>query len=280
MATMKSRILISFLLIAALWIPFLSIPYGSSQSGAVTTTMTISQPPSGQCTEISLAFSAQKGKEIAGTFGSAVSVSFYILSQKDFNAIQNPNCRLPTSATPLYIVVNQVGHGNQYRSLPFSANGTYYFVFAYANNGIIIPNGSATVELSFPPSTTLVSTVASATTSSSSPIVTASQSTSCNRYGDSKHEFNRYGDSKHEPNRYGDSKHASCLHHPILRNFRSNRVNCCDWPGRFSVGFHEAGEVADSTEKCTETGDRKERNKVRRPRAGHYPSRAKHLHRV
>ena len=178
MATMKSRLLISFLLIAALWIPFLSIPNGSSQSAAVTTTMTISQPPSGQCSEISLAFSGQAGKEIAGTFGSGVSISFYILSQKDFDAIQNPNCRLPTSSRPLYIVVNQVGHGNPYRSLPFPANGTYYFVFVYLNNGIIIANGSATIELSFPPSTTLVPTVASATTSSSSPIVTATQSTS------------------------------------------------------------------------------------------------------
>src|SRR5208337_5364614 len=159
MDTLKPRTLISFLLLAALWIPFLAFPNGSGQSAAVTTTMTVNQPPSGQCSETSLAFSAQAKKEITGTYGSDVSVNFYILSQKDFDVIQNPTCHLPTSATPLVIDVNSVGHGNPYRTLPFPANGTYYFVFVYVNNGVYaLVNGHATIELSFPPSITLLTT--------------------------------------------------------------------------------------------------------------------------
>ncbi len=178
MSTMRSRILISLLLLAALWIPLLSIPNGSSQSAAVTTTMTVNQPPSGQCSETSLAFSAQARKEITGTYGSDAPINFYILSQKDFDAIQNPNCNLPTTATPLVIDVNSVGHGNPYRSLPFPANGTYYFVFVYFNKSVsALVKGYASIELSFPPSITLVTTVTSSTTSSSSPIVTTTQST-------------------------------------------------------------------------------------------------------
>ena len=178
MATMRSRILISLLLLAALWIPFLAIPNGSSQSAAVTTTMTVNQPPSGQCSETSIAFSAQARKEITGTYGSDAPINFYILSQKDFDAIQNPTCYLPTSATPLFIDVSSVGHGNPYRSLPFPANGTYYFVFVYFNKSVsALVKGYASIELSFPPSITLVTTVTSSTTSSSSPIVTTTQST-------------------------------------------------------------------------------------------------------
>jgi len=179
MAKMKSRTLISLLLLAALWVAFVSIPNGNSQSAAVTTTMTVNQPPSGQCAEISLAFSAQKGKEITGTYGSDVVVNFFILSQKDFSSIQNPTCYLsPTSTTPLVNDVDSVGHGNTYRSLPFPADGTYYFVFVYINNGVYaLVNGYATVELTFPASITLLTTKTSSV-SSMSPIVTTTLSTS------------------------------------------------------------------------------------------------------
>ena len=180
MATKKSRTIISFLLLLAVFcIPLLSIPNGNSQSAAVTTTMTVNQPPSGQCAEISLAFSAQAGKEITGTYGSDVAVNFFILSQKDFNAIQNPTCYLsPTSATPLVNDVGSVGHGNPYRSLPFPTNGTYYFVFVYVNNGVYgLVKGYASIELTFPSSITLLTTRTSSTTSSSSLIVTTTRST-------------------------------------------------------------------------------------------------------
>jgi len=178
MASMKSRTFISFLLLAALCIPFLFIPNATSQSTAITTTTTIRQLPLGQCSQTSLAFSAQAGEEMTGTFGSDASINFYILSQEDFDAIQNPNCHLPTSAKPLYIQVNSAGHDNPYRSLPFQANGTYYFVFVYPNSGIAqLVSGHATVELSFPPFITLITPGASSTRSSSNVIVTATQST-------------------------------------------------------------------------------------------------------
>jgi KaiC/GvpD/RAD55 family RecA-like ATPase len=176
MGRMKSRIFISFLLLAALYIPFLFVPNASSQSTAITTTTTIRQLPLGQCSQTSLAFSVQAGMEITGTFGSDVSINFYILSQKDFDGIQNVNCHLSTSAKPLYIQEHSVGHDNPYRSLPFPTNGTYYFVFVYPNSGTSqLASGHVTVELSFPPSITLITTGASSTKSSSSIIVRTTQ---------------------------------------------------------------------------------------------------------
>jgi KaiC/GvpD/RAD55 family RecA-like ATPase len=117
---------------------------------ATTTTMTISQPTSGQCAVRSLPFSALKGDEIAGTYGSDSQVNFYILTLDELNSIQN--CRLPSTARPAFIEENSVGHSNNYRSLPFPANGTYYFVFMYLRGPTNSASGYVTVELSFPTS--------------------------------------------------------------------------------------------------------------------------------
>lgn len=178
MGKTKPRAFVSFLLLIAIVTSFLAIPNASSQSAAVTTTTTIKLPPAGQCSEISFAFSAQAGKELTGTFGSDASISFYVLTPADFDAIRNPTCSLPASSRPIYIHENVVGHDNQYRTLPFPANGTYYFVFVLTNIGPTqLASGSATVHFSFPASTILSATVASSTKSSSSSIVTTAQST-------------------------------------------------------------------------------------------------------
>jgi KaiC/GvpD/RAD55 family RecA-like ATPase len=77
--------------------------------------------------------------------------------------------------------VNSVGHGNPYRTLPFPANGTYYFVFVYPNSGIAqLASGHATVELSFPSFITLTTAGVSSIRSSSNVIVTTTQSTTEN----------------------------------------------------------------------------------------------------
>jgi KaiC/GvpD/RAD55 family RecA-like ATPase len=131
----------------------------------------------GQCTVISLAFFGQAGKEIAGVFGSDASVSFYILTPADLSAIQNPTCSLPASSRPLYSEVNVVGFDNSYRSLPFPADGTYFFVFVLGNTGGVgqIAKGYADVQLTYPASTTLARSETLYTPSSSSvPVVTTS----------------------------------------------------------------------------------------------------------
>ena len=146
----------------------------------LTTTTTINQPPKGQCTEISFAFLGQAGKEIAGLFGSDASISFYVLSPADLTAIKNPTCTLPASSRPLYSEVNVVGFDNSYRSLPFSTNGTYYFVFVLANAGITqLVSGYAHIQLTYPDSTILVTSETSSTSTGSSSIIMATtQSTS------------------------------------------------------------------------------------------------------
>jgi len=172
MDKMKSAVFVSLLLFAAICISFLSIPYVNSQAAVITTTTTITQPPQGQCSEISLAFLGEAGKEIAGVFGSDASVSFYVLSPADLTAIQNPTCSLPQSSRPLYSEVNVVGFDNNYRSLPFPADGTYYFVFVLSNTGPSqLVSNYATVQLTFPAATTFITSGTSSTTTSSSSIV-------------------------------------------------------------------------------------------------------------
>jgi KaiC/GvpD/RAD55 family RecA-like ATPase len=94
-----------------------------------------------------------KGDEIAGTYGSDAPINFYILTQDELKSIQN--CHLPSAARPLLDEENAIGYGNPYHSLPFPADGTYYFVFI-ASGPASVPSGYATVELSFPASTTLI----------------------------------------------------------------------------------------------------------------------------
>jgi len=156
---MNRRILVISLLLTALCFAFPSIQNANSQSSFATTTVTINQSASGQCTVRSIAFSAVKNDEMMGTYGSDTQISLYILTQEDLNSIQN--CRVPTTATPLFAVENAVGHGNQYRSLPFPANATYYLVFIYVNSQT---SGNATVEFSFPTSIIFNDTIRSTST--------------------------------------------------------------------------------------------------------------------
>ncbi len=161
---MNRRILVVSVLFTALCFSLLSVPGANSQSSSPTVTMTLKQPDLGQCTLSSLAFSAVKGNEIAGTYGSDTQISFYILTLDELNSIQN--CRLQESARPLFIEENAVGHGNRYRSLPFPANATYYFVFIFVGGPTSLVSGYGTVELSFPASTILINGATSASSSS------------------------------------------------------------------------------------------------------------------
>jgi len=156
MSKTNAMIVVSLLLFTGVLISFFSLT-ASGQSTTVTTTTTISQPPAGQCSEISIAFSGQMGNEIYGVFGSDASVSFYVLSPADFSSIQNPTCSLPASSRPLYSETNVVGYDNNYRSLPFPETGTYYFVFVLLNSGPSqLVNGYATVQLTYPASTIFI----------------------------------------------------------------------------------------------------------------------------
>jgi KaiC/GvpD/RAD55 family RecA-like ATPase len=167
---MRLRASVSFLLLAAI-ISFFYVPHSNGQPLATTTTMTVPQPPLGQCSSISIPFTARKGEEITGIFGSDAIISFYILSQGDFIAIQNPDCRLPSSARPIFSYVNSLGSGNSYRTLPFPANGTYYFVFVYSTNGPYqLASGYATVRLTYPSSLTIIESVTSSTATSSNAL--------------------------------------------------------------------------------------------------------------
>src|SRR5208337_2643893 len=172
---MNLRMLIVGLLLATVLLPFMSLPNVNSQSTGTTTTMTISQPASqGQCTIITLAFSARAGEQITGTYGSDVSINFYILSQSDLNAIQN--CRLNPSTRPIFIEEKSVGTGNPYRSLTFPTNGTYYFVFVFVRGPTQLTKGYATVELSFPSSVMIMGTTGSVSISTSAIISLTSTS--------------------------------------------------------------------------------------------------------
>ena len=164
---MNQRILIVILLLGVPLLPISSVPLANSQTTGTSTTMTISQPLSqGQCSILTLAFSAHAGDQIIGTYGSDTSIDFYILSWNDLNAIQN--CRLAPSVRPFFIEENSVGHNNPFRSLSFPVNGTYYFVFLFVRGLTQLTKGYASVELSFPASITIVNS----TTSSTSTIAT------------------------------------------------------------------------------------------------------------
>jgi hypothetical protein len=165
------RVVIIGLLVAAVCFPFFSLPNVNSQaSTSTTTTMTMKEPPStGQCAMLSVGFSARSGEEIRGTFGSTATISFYILSEGDLNGIQN--CRLPASARPLFTSEQSVGHDNPYRSLAFPANGTYYFVFTYVRGTTQLTTGYLTVELSVPPSVTLIGTSGSSSIQVASTVI-------------------------------------------------------------------------------------------------------------
>lgn len=158
------------LLLATLFLPLFSIPIANSQPTGTTTTMTISQPPSqGQCATVTLGFTARAGKLISGTFGSDVSINFYILSQNDLNAFQN--CRLNPNVRPSFIEENSVGYNNPYQSLPFPTNGTYYFVFVYVRGSTELTSGYATVELSFPSSIAIIGATGSVSVPMTSTVV-------------------------------------------------------------------------------------------------------------
>ena len=162
---MNTRSYVSILLVAVFCFSFLSIHGVNSQSAIVTTTTTINQPSPGHCNEVTIAFFGKAGQEVAGTFGSDASVSFYVLAPSDLTAIQNPNCRLPQSSRPLYSETNVVGYDNPYRSLPFPADGTYYFVFVLANGGQSqLQSGFANIQLTYPSTTPLMTTQTSPTT--------------------------------------------------------------------------------------------------------------------
>jgi hypothetical protein len=156
---MNRRIIVISLLVTALCFALPSIQNANSQSSFATTTVTIKQSTSGQCTVRSLAFSGVKDDEIMGTYGSDTQIGLYILTQDDLNSIQN--CRVPTTAKPLFAMENAIGHGIGYRSLPFPANATYYLVLIYANDQT---SGDATVEFSFQTSIIFNDTIGSSNT--------------------------------------------------------------------------------------------------------------------
>jgi len=169
----------SVLLLAAICLPFVSIPRVTSQMSGTVTGTTIQTPPAGQCSVLALPFSAPVGTVLSGEFTADVPITFYIFSQNDFNAFtQAGNCALPESANPLFLEPNVIGYGNPYSSSPIPANGTYVFVFVYRNNGLThLTSGYATVNLSYPssvnfltgPSTMTMTFSAATLTSSTTP---------------------------------------------------------------------------------------------------------------
>lgn len=170
------RIVILGLLVGAVCFPFFSVPSVGSQA-LTTTTMTMKEPSSiGQCTMLSVGFSAKSGEEIKGTFGSDATISFYILSQSDLNGIQN--CRVAASARPLFVSEQSVGHDNPYRSLAFPADGTYYFVFTYVRGTTQLTGGYLTVELSVPPSVSIMGTSGSSSVQIASTVVSSASGSS------------------------------------------------------------------------------------------------------
>ena len=148
--------LFSFLLLAAICLPFLSVPNVSSQSGTVTTATTIQTPPAGQCSLLSLPFTAPVRSVLSGEFSTDAPVDFYILSQTDFTAFtQAGTCQLPATVNPLFSSFDTTGAYNQYTSMPISTNGTYLYVFVYRNAGLShLTSGYATISLSYPSSVT------------------------------------------------------------------------------------------------------------------------------
>lgn len=147
-----ARGFVSFLLLAAICLSFVSIPNANSQSNVTSNTMTIKTPPAGQCSLLPLTFSAQAGARLSGEFTTDVIVNFYILSQDDFNVfVQSKACTLTAVLThPLFSLEDVAGSHNQYSTTP-TTNGIYYFVFVYRYNGSWqIASGYGTIRLSFP----------------------------------------------------------------------------------------------------------------------------------
>jgi len=169
---------LSVLLLTAICLPFVSVSNVTSQTSGTVTGTTMNTPPAGQCSVLALPFSAPLNTVLSGQFTADVPISFYILSQDDFNAfIQSGNCALPESANPLFIEPNVIGYNNPYSSSPIPAAGTYVFVFVYRNNGLShLTSGYATVNLSYPSSVTFITTgVASSTiVMTFSPVTTSS----------------------------------------------------------------------------------------------------------
>ena len=152
---------LSVLLLAAICLPFLSMPRVSSQNGTATTTATIETPPAGQCAVLALPFSAPTNAAITGRISTDVPLDFYVMSQNDFSAFTSAgNCQLPPNSYPLFKLIYITR--NEY-NVRIPANGSYLFVFVYRNNGVThITGGYVTVNLIFPSSLTFTSEVTSA----------------------------------------------------------------------------------------------------------------------
>lgn len=177
---MTRKAIISVLLLVAIFIPFLTAPNANSQAGAAFTVVTVNVPPPYQCSLLPLAFSAQKGQIIQGYFTADVTLDIYVLSENDFNAFAQQNtCSLPGSAYPLFYQQQVVGSNNAYNAAPIPADGTYYILFVFRNNGISqITSGYGTVDLSYPPFITLhqvtITTIATTfTTSTNSSMISS-----------------------------------------------------------------------------------------------------------
>jgi len=168
---MTSRSIISILLLIAVFIPFFTVPNINSQSGAAYTVVNVNTPPPRQCSLLPLAFSAQKGQAIQGSFTADVTLDFYILTENDFNAfVQWNTCALPQTAFPLFML-QQVIELNTTYNAAIPNDGTYYILFVYRNNGISqIATGYGTIDLYYPRLMTLtrVSVNTTATTSTTS----------------------------------------------------------------------------------------------------------------
>src|SRR5208337_4410059 len=150
---MGRRALLSVLLLAAICFPLMSSPSAISQANESTATTTIQKPPSGKCSTVSEAFTASKGEDVGGTFGADVPIDLYIISSTDFNAFtqSNSNCALPATAVPLFSEQNVIGTQNSYATTPIPADGTYYYLFIYHNNGVgQLSSSYATVHFTYP----------------------------------------------------------------------------------------------------------------------------------
>ena len=151
---MTKKIIISILLLVAIFTPLLATPKASGQ-GVSFTVVTANTPPPYQCTLLPLEFTAQRGQLMWGYFTADVTMDIYILSQNDFNTfVQNNTCTLPASAYPLFIQTQVVGSNNAYTAT-IPTGGIYYLLFVYRNNGIQqITSGYATINLIYPLSMT------------------------------------------------------------------------------------------------------------------------------
>ena len=153
---MTSRGIISTILLIVIFIPFLTVPNANSQSGAAYTVVTVNTPPPRQCVLLPLAFSAQKGQVLQGSFTADVILDFYVLTQNDYNAfVQWNTCAIPQSAYPLFML-QQVFELNKTYNTAIPNDGIYYILFVYRNNGISqIATGYATIDLYYPQLMTL-----------------------------------------------------------------------------------------------------------------------------